>query len=360
MVILCPSCRSKQKIDTASLVGEGLVRCSDCYNVFVVSLENLKDLWARKQQTLEEEERLRRFERQAVGSVALPAGRYGAAAVAVAFDGGTTTGDRTGFDERSQDNDVGAATILGHISPPESADEVSLPGQRSYGTLAVLDGSGKGRAIQLRKSPFVIGREGCDLNLRDIECSRRHVEITSGDPPAVRDLGSTNGSFLNGKRFSVSTLRHQDEIQVGQTRLLFFSSKPVRIAPVPAGDIPAVSDATISMSVVRNVRPAQQATLVPVCAGLEVIEGPDTGRRVSIRRSSVLIGRESPDLKLADTQVSRKHCLIEILSPGQIFVKDLASRNGTAVNGVMVKYARLAPGDRITAGDTTMVFLLEG
>ncbi len=358
MVILCPSCRSKQKIDIHSLVDEGLVRCSDCFNVFVVSLENLKDLWRRKQSEQDEEVRMRQFEKQAVGAYAVPR------RVEITPPPYRTgdTGDQTGFDERSGEPDIGAATILGRISSAGTAGdpaegEISAPGNRSYGTLAVLDGTGNGRAVQLRASPFVIGREGVDLNLRDIEISRRHMEIVNGETVMARDLGSTNGCFLNGKRFTVSTLKHQDEIQLGQTRLLFFSSKPQRIAPVPAGDLP-VSDATVSMSAVKNQRPA--AVPSPVHAGLEVIEGPDTGKRVQIRRSSLLIGREAADLKLADTQVSRKHCLIELLSRDQIFVKDLASRNGTAVNGVMVKYARLSPGDRITAGDTTMVFLFEG
>ncbi len=352
MVVLCPSCRCKQKIDIDSIVDEGLVRCSECFNAFVVSLEHLKDIWKRRQAEIDEEARVRQFERQAVGA------HRSRGAVAVPAHAMPDAGDSTGFDERSGEPDIGAATILGRLEKPGAVpDEVSMPGQRNFGTLAVLDGSGQGRAVELRRSPFVIGREGCDLNIRDIEASRRHLELSAGDPVTARDLGSTNGSFLNGKPFTLSALRHQDELRIGQTRLLYFTSRPVRIAPVPAGEAPA-SDATLSMS---RVKPAK-APAIPAAlqAGLEVIEGPDTGKRIDIRRSSLMVGRESPDLRLGDRQVSRKHFLIELMSRDQIFVKDLASRNGTAVNGVMVKYARLSPGDRITAGDTTLVFLLEG
>lgn len=359
MVILCPSCRAKQKVDVNSLVDDGLVRCSECFNVFVVSLENLKELWQRKQGQAGEDARLARFERAAVGDYLPPARRRALREARSLQESPDAILDRTGFDERSQEPDIGAATILGQIVSEPDAVAARKTGAKSWGTLVVMDsGGGQGRAVQLRASPFVIGREGCDLNLRDIEISRRHLELLWRDEPFARDLGSTNGSFLNGKRIGEVQLRHQDQIELGRSRMLFLASEPVRIAPVPAGDLP-VSELTLSLSRLRPVKAAAQGD-TPVCAGLDVIEGPDMGRHYRFEQASLLIGREAPDIRLSDRQVSRKHCQVELLSRDQIFVKDLASRNGTAVNGVMVKYARLAPGDRITVGDTTLVFLMEG
>src|SRR5918997_1503316 len=49
----------------------------------------------------------------------------------------------------------------------------------------------------------VIGREGCDVVLADPEVSRRHAALRhTGEGPAVEDLGSTNGTFVNGERIS--------------------------------------------------------------------------------------------------------------------------------------------------------------
>ncbi len=62
-----------------------------------------------------------------------------------------------------------------------------------------------------------IGREGCDITLGDPDVSRRHAEIqiSNGDI-AISDLGSTNGTFVNGERIDQPrTLRDGDEVRIG-------------------------------------------------------------------------------------------------------------------------------------------------
>jgi predicted component of type VI protein secretion system len=62
-----------------------------------------------------------------------------------------------------------------------------------------------------------IGREGCDITLGDPDVSRRHAEIqiSNGDI-AINDLGSTNGTFVNGERIDQPrTLRDGDEVRIG-------------------------------------------------------------------------------------------------------------------------------------------------
>jgi adenylate cyclase len=68
------------------------------------------------------------------------------------------------------------------------------------------------------------GEEG-EIVLVDPSVSRAHaiVEI-DGAQPVVRDLGSTNGTFVNGKRVSVEALRDGDELQFGNTRMRFESA----------------------------------------------------------------------------------------------------------------------------------------
>jgi hypothetical protein len=64
-----------------------------------------------------------------------------------------------------------------------------------------------------------IGREGCDVNLMDPEVSRRHAAIRDqGGSLGIEDLGSTNGTFVNGKRISsVTVLNDGDEVRLGNT-----------------------------------------------------------------------------------------------------------------------------------------------
>ncbi len=64
-----------------------------------------------------------------------------------------------------------------------------------------------------------VGREGCDVTLEDTDVSRRHAEIRhEGDAVVVEDLGSTNGTFVNGERISgARPLSEGDEVRFGDT-----------------------------------------------------------------------------------------------------------------------------------------------
>lgn len=68
-----------------------------------------------------------------------------------------------------------------------------------------------------------IGRsEESEIVLLDPSVSRAHavVEVAAGEP-IVRDLGSTNGTFVNGRRIEAEALRDGDELRLGNTRMRF-------------------------------------------------------------------------------------------------------------------------------------------
>ena len=64
-----------------------------------------------------------------------------------------------------------------------------------------------------------------DIALNDPSVSRTHAIIeTEGGAPTVRDLGSTNGTFVNGRRVESEALRDGDEVRFGNTRMRFQST----------------------------------------------------------------------------------------------------------------------------------------
>jgi len=67
------------------------------------------------------------------------------------------------------------------------------------------------------------GRKDVDVRLNDLDVSRKHsaIEIVAGDKVFVRDLGSSNGTFVNGKKISHQELNPGDLIQMGQSILEF-------------------------------------------------------------------------------------------------------------------------------------------
>lgn len=77
--------------------------------------------------------------------------------------------------------------------------------------------------------PLVIGRgRDVQLVLSDPEVSRRHARLeTQNGTVFLRDLGSSNGTFLNGRRLtSAIELREGDEVDVGTTRLVVEKLRP--------------------------------------------------------------------------------------------------------------------------------------
>ncbi|HEX3697555.1 MAG TPA: sigma 54-dependent Fis family transcriptional regulator [Polyangia bacterium] len=95
--------------------------------------------------------------------------------------------------------------------------------QAGRGRFLVVKGPDRGESIRLGEESMTLGSgAGSDVLLSDPTVSRRHlVAEPQGQSLVVRDLGSTNGSFVQGSRFQELTLGFGAEVTIGQTTLKY-------------------------------------------------------------------------------------------------------------------------------------------
>lgn len=91
--------------------------------------------------------------------------------------------------------------------------------------LLMVDGPSSGTRFFIEKAELVIGRdERCDVVIPDRQVSRQHASISlRGDGYILKDLGSKNGTFVNGRELNgPHTLQDGDEIQIAYCCKLAF------------------------------------------------------------------------------------------------------------------------------------------
>jgi predicted Zn finger-like uncharacterized protein len=108
---------------------------------------------------------------------------------------------------------------LEESSLPELAP---LPPNKRY-SLAVILGANAGQIFPVTRPRVVLGRGvTCDIQLQDSEISRRHAMLEiKGDAATVSDLGSTNGTFVDGIRVHTRPIEAHQEFSLGTTTLMF-------------------------------------------------------------------------------------------------------------------------------------------
>lgn len=98
----------------------------------------------------------------------------------------------------------------------------------SGAVLIVTSGHQAGTRYLLSGEQMMVGRHpDSDIFLDDITVSRRHVELQVGSTGyVISDVGSLNGTYLNGERLGESdaALTNGDELQIGKFKLLYLVS----------------------------------------------------------------------------------------------------------------------------------------
>lgn len=93
---------------------------------------------------------------------------------------------------------------------------------------------------------------------------------------------------------------------------------------------------------------------------LEIMNGGFEGMQYDLTRDEVVIGRSpTTDITLLDEGISREHVLVLFDEEARGYViEDLASTNGTKLNGKRIRSAALAEGDQFQIGRTLFRFVL--
>ncbi len=105
----------------------------------------------------------------------------------------------------------------------EEADDANATRAGPPLKLEIVAGPDTGKKRKFKGVRMVIGRTpGVDLQLSDQSVSRRHVELIYGDQGVMmKDLGSGNGTKVNGTKVAEKLLEHGDEIAIGKTKIRF-------------------------------------------------------------------------------------------------------------------------------------------
>jgi hypothetical protein len=130
---------------------------------------------------------------------------------------------RTGEEEQLEGVAPGATMIYKpRTQPTEAASIEELGVDRE---VAVLSWSGQRRVLDKRRS--VLGRSrDADVQIEDANISRRHAEIVQeGSAYWVVDLGSTNGTEVNGRRVQRAKLEEGSKFTIGETTVTFSTER---------------------------------------------------------------------------------------------------------------------------------------
>jgi len=280
--------------------------------------------------------------------------------------------------------------------------------------ITISDGPDKGKTYDFNEGEAVFGRSKADVKINDTKISGRHAKIVI-DPEGsvfIEDLNSTNGTYIGGRKIQGrEPLQNLDEVVMGLSKLsvaivekleefkrdnvpcqetIPFGESPPLVEGSQTRDMPRTSMAEPSIklpsdsefyteSAIHRIdeliqqemktfsrwdHPAvieeSESKVVKVKVTLRIKQGPDGTAEIVCSKPVSTLGRKDVDFRINDPDCSRKHCALEILNGEKVFARDLASTNGTHINGKKITYEELKTGDFLQIGQTVFEVTVEG
>jgi predicted Zn finger-like uncharacterized protein len=192
--VACPNCQTRYRFDESQLGGKSRVtaKCKKCGGTIEIgAAETSSDATA--------------------ASASVPAGALGEEADRTSSQDTTARVRKLRSDEA-----IGEATVTGQ----RVAEVLELPDDKKY-SLAVLQGKASGQIFEIHSVRTTIGRADADIVLDDPECSRQHAVLEIlGARVVIRDMKSTNGTFVEGERIDQAELENHKEFRIGEHVLM--------------------------------------------------------------------------------------------------------------------------------------------
>lgn len=165
-----------------------------------------------------------------------------------------------------------------------------------------MNGAEQGE-FELNRENFTIGRKSVnDIQIDNIAVSGKHaMVITILDDSFLEDLGSTNGTYVNGKLIKKHALKDGDKITIGKHELEYINENAVQdedefektmiIKPGSAKAAVAMAKATEqAMASVAVENKSGSITTMPLCK-LTVLNGPIAGKELKLTKALITLGK---------------------------------------------------------------------
>jgi pSer/pThr/pTyr-binding forkhead associated (FHA) protein len=219
------------------------------------------------------------------------------------------------------------------------------------GKLVLKLAGGQKEEFALAKASVTIGRAAInDIVLGDSKVSRVHARLQCSDEGlSLMDLGSANGTRVNGLPIERVAVAPGDVIELGDSTLQYETEPPQTEPEVTLIDSEADVEATLTEATLSM-------TLSDTHGPRLAVHTPNKTWEVPLISDALTIGRHSSsDIALDDPKVSRRHARIECRR-GAFTIRDLNSANGIWLGKQRVDEHTLQDGDTIRVGGAQLVF----
>lgn len=221
----------------------------------------------------------------------------------------------------------------------------------SYGRLILKEPDQPEEIFDLAGELVNLGRDPTsEIIIQDAKVSRTHAQIELGEGVCrLVDLGSSNGTYLNGQRVDSADLSPGDIIRMGGSILRY--EIDYTLAPTVIDEIHDLSDLDSTLA-----HTALDATISDTGRDRLVIYTSEKTWKKDLEPETLTIGRHpESDIFLDSSKVSRHHARIERVNGGLI-IRDLDSLNGTWVGGERIQETALKNGGTVQIGEARIVF----
>ena len=223
--------------------------------------------------------------------------------------------------------------------------------QTSEFKLIVSDSTTSSKEFELTRPEVVVGRDpNVDLTLLSPSVSRRHAKLMrDGDGYSLEDLGSSNGTFLNGERLAGRrALKSGDQIRLGQAILLTYEA-PAALKETVASHLSAVPADALQTQIEQKIdleelKAAPPKLIVSIAGG--------SSQTYNLTRSILTIGRmDGNDIVIPSPIVSGQHARLERANGGYQLVILPQAKNPVFVEGQPLEGSHLLQhGDILRIG----------